>query len=85
MERNREGKLLPSVHVRVRESARTKNYYAQKAWETIERLLLQRSEAAYIGQDHSHLLEKLSIHEPSTGGTAKGSPHADPATVWDSP
>ena len=51
-ERNREGSLLPAVKGRVRESVRTKNYYAQKAWEAIERLLLKRTEAAYIGQDH---------------------------------
>ncbi|HEX2719771.1 MAG TPA: HEAT repeat domain-containing protein, partial [Candidatus Deferrimicrobium sp.] len=80
-ERNREGSLLPSVQMRVRESVRTKNYYAQKAWETIERLLLRRSEAAYIGQDHSHLLERLSIREPSTDGTAEKSPQADPAVM----
>jgi len=80
-ERNRDGSLLPAVQGRVRESVRTKNYYAQKAWETIERLLLRRSEAAYIGQDHSHLLERLSIHEPSTGGTAEGRPQADPAVT----
>ena len=80
-ERNREGSLLPSVQRRVRESARTKNYYAQKAWEAIERLLLRRSEAAYIGQDHSHLLERLSILEPSTGGTAERNPQADPSVT----
>ena len=80
-ERNREGALLPAVKSRVSESVRTKNYYAQKAWETIERLLLHRSEAAYIGQDHSRLLERLSVPEPSTGGTSEGTPHADPAVT----
>ena len=80
-ERNRDGSLLPAVQGRVRESVRTKNYYARKAWEAIERLLLRRSEAAYIGRDHSHLLERLSIPEPSTGGTAEGSPQADPAVT----
>ena len=59
-ERNRDGSLLPAVKERVHESVRTKNYYAQKAWEAIEGLLLQRTEAAYLGQDHSELLEKLS-------------------------
>ncbi|MGB7630292.1 MAG: hypothetical protein WBM29_04325, partial [Candidatus Deferrimicrobium sp.] len=78
-ERNRDGVLLHSVQRRVSESVRTKNYYAQKAWETIERLLLRRSEAAYIGQDHSRLLERLSILDPSTGGTAEDCPQADPA------
>jgi hypothetical protein len=78
-ERNREGALLPVVQGRVRESVRTKNYYAQKTWEAIELLLLQRSEASYIGQDHSRLLEKLSILEPSPGATTKGRPPSDPA------
>ncbi len=79
-ERNRDGALLPVVQSRVRESARTKNYYAQKAWETIERLLL-RSEGAYIGQDHSHLLERLSILEPSMGATTEARPPSDPAVT----
>jgi len=81
MDRNREGALLPAVRSRVRESVRTKNYYAQKAWETVERLLLRRSEAAYIGKDHSRLLERLSILEPSTVGTSEGTPQADPAVA----
>ncbi|TFG60211.1 MAG: HEAT repeat domain-containing protein [Deltaproteobacteria bacterium] len=80
-ERNREGALLSAVQERTHESVRTKNYYAQKAWETIERLLLRRSEAAYIGQDHSRLLEKLSILDPSTGGTPEGTPQADPSVA----
>ncbi|TFH32094.1 MAG: hypothetical protein E4G97_03115, partial [Deltaproteobacteria bacterium] len=79
-ERNRDGALLPVVQSRVRESARTKNYYAQKAWETIERLLL-RSEGAYIGKDHSRLLERLSILEPSMGATTEARPPSDPAVT----
>jgi hypothetical protein len=80
-ERNGDGSLLPAVKERVRESVRTKNYYAQKAWEAIEGLLLQRTEATYLGQDHSELLEKLSSLDSSAGGTAEGSPHADPAVT----
>ena len=80
-ERNRNGALLPAVRGRVRESVRTKNYYAQRAWEAIERLLLRRSEAAYIGREHSHLLERLSELEPSTDATAEGSPQAPPAVM----
>jgi hypothetical protein len=77
-ERNRDGSLLPAVQGRVRESVRTKNYYAQKAWEAVERLLLRRTEAAYLGQDHSHLLDRLSNLDATTGATAEGSPPADP-------
>jgi len=77
-ERNRDGSLLPGVHERVRESVRTKNYYAQKAWEAIERLLLLRSETAYIGQDHSDLLEKLSDLDATTRATTEGGSQGDP-------
>jgi len=80
-ERNRDGSLLPAVQGRVRESVRTKNQYAQKAWEAIEGLLLQRTEAAYIGKDHSSLLDKLSNLETSPGATAEGVPQADPAIL----
>jgi hypothetical protein len=79
-ERNGDGSLLPAVKERVRESVRTKNYYAQKAWEAIEGLLLQRTEAAYIGQDHSNLLEKLSNLD-ATAHAADGSTQADPAVT----
>ena len=80
-ERNRDGSLLPAVQGRVRESVRTKNHYAQKAWEAVERLLLRRTEAAYIGEDHSHLLEKLSNLDATTGATAEGGPQADPSVT----
>jgi hypothetical protein len=80
-ERNRDGSFLPAVQERARESARTKNQYAKKAWEAIERLLLLRSEADYLGQDHSDLLEKLSNLEAPPGATADGSPQADPAVM----
>lgn len=80
-ERNRDGSLLPAVQGRVRESVRTKNYYSQKTWEAIERLLLLRSETAYLGQDHSELLEKLSDLDATTRATAAGGSQADPAVT----
>jgi hypothetical protein len=80
-ERNRDGSLLPAVQERARESARTKNYYAQMTWETLERLLLQRAEEDYIAKDHSHLLDRLSSLDAATGATAEGSRAADPAVV----
>lgn len=80
-ERNRGGSLLPSIRERARESVRTKNYYAQMTWETLERLLLQRAEGDYIAKDHSHLLDKLSSLNASTGAAAEGSPAADPAVM----
>jgi len=80
-ERNGNGSLLPSVKERVRESVRTKNYYAQRTWEAIERLLLQRTEEAYIGRDHSALLERLSNLDESAHAAADGSPPPDPAVM----
>jgi hypothetical protein len=80
-DRNEDGSLLPVVQGRVRESARTKNYYAQRTWEAIERLLLQRTEAAYLEQDHSRLLEKLSNLDAASNAPAGGSPQADPAVM----
>lgn len=80
-ERNGDGSLLPAVQGRVRESARTKNYYAQRTWEAIERLLLQRTESAYLEQDHSRLLERLSNLDATPNATAEGSPRADPAVM----
>jgi hypothetical protein len=80
-ERNRDGSLLPAVQERARESVRTKNYYAQVTWETIERLLLQRAEGDYIAKDHSRLMDKLSNLDAATGTTAEGGPQADPAVI----
>jgi hypothetical protein len=80
-ERNRDGSLLPAIQERARESVRTKNIYAQMTWETLERLLLQRTEGDYIAKDHSHLLDRLSSLDATTGATAGGSRTADPAVV----
>lgn len=80
-DRNGDGSLLPVVQGRVRESARTKNYYAQRTWEAIERLLLRRTEAAYLEQDHSSLLEKLSTFDATSNTPAEGSPKAAPAVT----
>jgi len=80
-ERNRDDSLLASVRGRLGESLRTKNYFAGKTWEAVERLLLERSEDAYIGQDHSNLLEELSADESFAGGDPARRPPADPAAL----
>jgi hypothetical protein len=59
-DRDVHGSLLPKLKDRSRESLRAKDYYAVKTWETIEKLLLTRSEDAYLVQDHSQFLEALS-------------------------
>src|SRR5659263_359926 len=80
-ERNRGGSLLPAVRERARESVRTKNHYAQMTWETIERLLLQRTEEDYITKDHFHLMDKLSNSGATTRTNAEGGSQADPAVI----
>ncbi len=59
-ERDVQGSLLPMLKERTRESLRAKNYYAVKTWETIEKLLLSRSETAYLEEGHSRFMETLS-------------------------
>ncbi|RJP19928.1 MAG: HEAT repeat domain-containing protein [Deltaproteobacteria bacterium] len=82
-DRDQDGTLLPRVQGRLGESIRTKNYFAQRAWEAVERLLLSRTEEAYIGRDHSRLLEKLSAPDAATQAEGKGTPPADPSVLVD--
>jgi len=64
-ERNREDSLLPRIGERIRESRKIKDYYAQKTWEAVERLILARGEEKYIKDDHHRFLEDLStIRKP---------------------
>jgi hypothetical protein len=82
-DRNGNGSLLPRVQEHLRESLRSKNYYAQRVWETVEQLLLGRTEKSYIGQEHSRLLETLSGTDvlPSAAGEKRVAP--DPAFLAD--
>jgi len=64
-ERDGGNALLSRVGERVRESKKVKDYYAQKTWETVERLILSRGEEKYIQDDHYHFLEDLTaIRKP---------------------
>lgn len=60
IERNKENPLLPRVGERVRESKKINDYYAQKTWEAVEKLILSRGEEKYIQDDHHRFLEDLS-------------------------
>jgi HEAT repeats len=82
-ERNESGSLLAHARGRLNESLRTKNYFAQKSWEAVERLLLERSEDAYLGRDHSRLLEELSLDERPLDPPPGGAFAADPAILAD--
>jgi len=59
-ERNKENSLLSHVGERVRENRKIKDYYAQKTWEAVEKLILTRGEEKYIKDDHYRFLEDLS-------------------------
>jgi hypothetical protein len=72
-----EGSLVPLVKSWSREGRHSKDYYTGKTWDAVERLLLGRSEEAYLGDDHSRLLETLS------GGTESKEIEAEPATTLD--
>lgn len=64
-ERNREDSLVSRVGERMRESRKIKDYYAQKTWEAVEKLILARGEEKYIQDDHHRFLEDLStIRKP---------------------
>ncbi|MDX1814622.1 MAG: hypothetical protein R3239_01575, partial [Thermodesulfobacteriota bacterium] len=64
-ERNTGNALLSRVEERVRESKKVKDYYAEKTWETVEKLILSRGEEKYIQEDHYRFLEDLTeIRKP---------------------
>ncbi|NNG47311.1 MAG: hypothetical protein HKM86_09410, partial [Deltaproteobacteria bacterium] len=68
VERNKENPLLSRVGERVRESKKINDYYAQKTWEAVEKLILSRGEEKYIKDDHHRFLEDLSkIRKPYLG------------------
>lgn len=58
-DRDLRGSLLPRVGERIRESRQVKNDYALKTWDTVEKLLLSRSEERYLASDHALFLENL--------------------------
>jgi hypothetical protein len=59
-ERNTGNALLHRVTEQVREKRRIKDYYAQKTWEAVERLLLSRDEERYLRDEHRDFLEDIS-------------------------
>jgi hypothetical protein len=60
-ERNKGNSLLALLGERVQESKKVRDYYAQKTWETVEKLVLSRGEEKYIQDDHYQFLEDLSV------------------------
>ena len=60
VDRDIRGSLLPRAGERVRESLQSRNYYDLKTWETVEKLLLSRSEDGYVDSDYARFLEDIS-------------------------
>jgi hypothetical protein len=75
--RDIQGSLVPLLETWSTEGHHSKEYYAGKTWQAVERLLLERTEDGYLGNDHSRFLESLS---GSPGGLA---PEAEPALAID--
>jgi HEAT repeat protein len=79
-DRDVRGSLLPRLNERARESLRAKEYYAVKTWEAVEKLLLSRSEDAYLEEDHTRLMEVLSSGTGAQAAAANVRP-PDPALL----
>jgi hypothetical protein len=73
-DRDVHGSLLPRLNERARESLRAKEYYSVKTWEAVEKLLLSRSEDAYLEEDHSRLMEVLSSDAAPKAAAATARP-----------
>jgi len=52
--------LMPEVAERATESLKARDYYSLKTWESVEKLLLDRTEESYVSKDHFQLLESIS-------------------------
>jgi hypothetical protein len=79
VDRDIHGSLLPRAGARARESLKSKNYYDLKTWETVETLLLSRSEGGYVGDDYAGFLETISaVRAPYADRIGEAAP-ADPA------
>jgi hypothetical protein len=70
--RNNEGSLLTALSERIQESQKTKDFYALKTWETVENLLLSRTDDVYIDSDHANFLEYISSEDFKDGDHASG-------------
>lgn len=77
-DRNHDGALAAKAGERRRESRKAKEYYDIKTWETIESLLLARSEAAYLGSDHARFLETIASARKMYAARLADAPVVDP-------
>jgi len=80
-DRNAGGTLAAKAGERLRESRKAKAYYDLKTWETIEKLLLARSESAYLGSDHSRFLETITAARKPYADRLKKGTAVDPSLL----
>jgi hypothetical protein len=78
--RNHSQPLLPQVAEKAKESLKARDYYSLKTWESIEKLLLDRTEETYVSKDHFCLLESISEGTMEPGWTSPPFP-LDPGLV----
>ncbi len=79
VKRDRSDSLLPMLSGRVKESVKARDFYSLKTWETVEKLLLTRSEDIYVAKDHAHFLERISSEEFKNGSASTAC--VDPALL----
>jgi hypothetical protein len=76
--RDAENSLVPLVETWAREGHRARRHYAGKTWETVRRLLLDRTEDTYLGEEHNRFLESLSGRTGRDGNAGAPAPEIEP-------
>jgi hypothetical protein len=74
VKRDSSSSLLPALSGRVKESVKARDYYSLKTWETVEKLLLSRSDESYLAKDHARFLERISSEDFKNGHSAATAP-----------
>ena len=70
--RNNEGSLLTTLSGKIKESQKSKDFYALKTWEAVENLLLSRTDDVYIDSGHASFLEYISSEDFKNGDHGSG-------------
>lgn len=70
--RNNEGSLKTALSERIQESQKGKDFYALKTWDTVENLLLSRTDDVYIDNEHANFLEYISSDDFKNGDHGSG-------------
>jgi len=70
--RNNEGSLQTVLSERIQESQKGKDFYALKTWDTVENLLLSRTDDVYIDNGHANFLDFISSDDFKKGDHSSG-------------